>query len=365
MRKPKRISIRNVAARAGVSPATVSNVLNGRQGAATPEVAERVQAIARELGYEVDRVASQLRTGKARVVTVLVPSLDNPYFSAVIASLERCVQDEGYDIIVASSNENEEVERSRLSALLSWRPSGVVIIPNDDRFATRTLLDDVGVPYVVVDRITEGFEGDTIGSDNFSAGRRAAEHLLEYGHSNALVVATTTRIANIRERCAGIVQVFEEAGLPAPPIVEVGQTFETVAEGLQRWFAAHERPTAVIALTNFGTLGVLADMAQRNIRIPEDISLVGFDDYAWMRATAPPITAMRQDVERIAAEAWATIRARMDNPAAIARHVRLPCELILRNSTKRIGLPIRRIATGEESPKARPRRKSSARQPKA
>jgi DNA-binding LacI/PurR family transcriptional regulator len=106
-------------------------------------------------------------------------------------------------------------------------------------------------------------------------------------------------------------------------------------------------------------------MAQRNIRIPEDISLVGFDDYAWMRATAPPITAMRQDVERIAAEAWATIRARMDNPAAIARHVRLPCELILRNSTKRIGLPIRRIATGEEPPKARPRRKTSARQPKA
>jgi len=364
MRNPKRVSIRNVAAKAGVSPATVSNVLNGRQGAAAPEVAARVQAIAHELGYEVDRVASQLRTGRARVVTVLVPSLDNPYFSAIIAGLERRVQDEGYDIIVASSNENEAVERSRLAALLSWRPSGVVIIPNDDRFTTRTLLDDIGVPYVVVDRITEDFVGDTIGSDNRAAGRQAAEHLLEYGHSNALVVATTTRIANIRERCEGIAQVFQEAGLSSPPILEVGQTFETVADGLQDWFAVNERPTAVIALTNFGTLGVLADMAQRNIRIPEDISLVGFDDYAWMRAAAPPITAVRQAVEQIAEEAWATIRSKIDDPAVPPRHVRLPCELILRSSTRRIGLPIRRVPAGAEPAKIGTRQKSAAKHQK-
>ena len=344
MPRRKLISIRDVAAKAGVSPATVSNVLNGRKGASTPEVAERVHAAARDMGYEADRVASQLRTGKARVITVLVPSLDNPYFSAIIAGLERQVQDEGYDIIVASSNESEALERSRLGALLSWRPSGVVIIPNDDQFSTRSVLDDIGVPYVVVDRITEGFEGDTIGSDNVSGGRQAAEHLLDHGHANALVVATTTRIANIRERCEGITQVFRDAGLPAPPILEVGQTFETVAEGLQNWLAVNERPTAVIALTNFATLGVLADMAQRNLRIPEDISLVGFDDYAWMRAAAPPITAIRQAVEQTAEEAWAAIRRKIDNPAAPTQHVRLPCELIVRDSTRRIGLPIRPAA---------------------
>ena len=137
MVRQKPISIKDVATQARVSPATVSNVLNGRTAATTEEVADRVRAVAFGLGYKPDRLATQLRTGKARVITILVPSLDNPYFSAIIAAFERQVQDEGYDIIVASSNESEAIEHSRLGALLSWRPSGVVIIPNDDRFTSR------------------------------------------------------------------------------------------------------------------------------------------------------------------------------------------------------------------------------------
>ena len=124
----KRVTIKDVATTAGVSPATVSNVMLGRK-AATAEVAERVRHAALMLGYIADRSASQLRSGKARILTVLVPNLTDPFFAGVIAALEQCAQAEDFDILVASSNADEAIERKRLAALLSWRPSGMVVVP--------------------------------------------------------------------------------------------------------------------------------------------------------------------------------------------------------------------------------------------
>lgn len=329
------VSMREVAARAGVSTATVSNVLSGRK-AVDPLLAERVRAAAAALDYRVDRAASQLRSGKARVVAVLVPSLENPFFTSIVAGLERAANREGYDIIVASANDDEAIEAARLAALLSWRPSGVIVIPSTDAFPGRRTIEAAGVPYVVVDRVAADDWADAVMVDNAGAARLAADHLLGLGHARVLVAASSLRLANIRERCDGIAAAFARSGLDAPEITEVGLTFDTVAARLDGRLAAFDRPSAILALTNFATLGVLAALSRLAIRVPDDVSLVGFDDYAWMRAAAPSITAVRQPVDRMAEEAWQRLLGRLAGESGPPLRLRLPCSLEVRASTTRL-----------------------------
>lgn len=339
LRQEGRATIKDVASRAGVSAATVSNVLLGRR-AATREVADRVRSAAQSLDYVADRSASQLRSGKTRIITALVPSLTDPFFAAVIADLERRAQAEGYDIIVASSNSDDDVERTRLSALLSWRPSGLVIVPNSDDLPNRAALDGVRVPHVVLDRVSSHLSSDSVAAANRAATAEAACHLLDHGHRDILVVASTLRLENIRQRCQGVADSFAERGLAPPPTLEVGLTFETVADRLASWLSLNGRPTAFLAVTNFVTMGVLAHLSRAGLRLPRDVSLIGFDDYEWMRAAAPAITAIRQDVAGLAAEAWAILTSRIAGNVSPPQHRTVPCRLVMRDSVRRVGLPI-------------------------
>ena len=228
LRKP---SIRDVATRAGVSVATVSNVLRGTK-AARPEVAARVREAAQTLGYAADRAASVLRSGQNRVVAALIPSLDNPFFTALVASLERCARAAGYDIIIASAGEDEAAERRHLGALLAWRPAGVLVLPRNDDFLSRDLLARAGLPYVVVDRPANDLEVDLISSDNRDAGEQAARHLAALGHRRLLVVASSLGLANIRERSDGVLKTAIELRIGTPQLLEVGPSFETALEAL-------------------------------------------------------------------------------------------------------------------------------------
>ncbi len=191
----------------------------------------------------------------------------------------------------------------------------------------------------MVDRVAADDWADAVMVDNAGAARLAADHLLGLGHARVLVAASSLALANIRERCDGIAAAFAHAGLDAPEVIEVGLTFDTVAERLEAWLAARGRPSAIIALTNFATLGVLAALSRLGIRVPDDVSLVGFDDYAWMRAAAPSITAVRQPVDRMAEEAWRRLVGRLAGEAGPPLRLRLPCSLEVRASTRAVARP--------------------------
>jgi LacI family transcriptional regulator len=333
-RKPP--TMRDVAIRAGVSPATVSNVL-GHRKPVDPVLADRVRQAARDLNYQVDRAASQLRSGRAHVVGVLVPSLENPFFTALIAGIEQAAQEDGYDIIVASSHDSEAVETARMAALLSWRPAGLVIVPATDRFAGGEIIQNSQVPYVVVDRVSGQTAADTVTMDNRSAAAMAARHLLSLGHARALVVASTLELANIRARCRGICETFREAGVAEPEVLEIGMSFGEVGERVERWIADHGRPTSVIALTNYATMGVIAALRRLGLSVPNTVSLIGFDDYTWMQVSSPSITAVAQPVRQMATAAWSALSARIAGEEAPATGTELPCKLEIRQSTRAIG----------------------------
>ena len=328
----KAATVKDVAVKAGVSPATVSNVLGSRKKV-NADMAARVHAAAAELGYEADRAASFLRSGQSRIVAMMVPSLDNPFFTSIIASVERWSNANGFDLIVASSNGSDAVEKARVGALLSWRPAGVVVIPSSERFPARDALDFSGTPYVVADRAIPGLAADAVTIDNEMAGRRAADHLVALGHRAVTICASTLELSNIRERCDGIRGRLAEAEDASLSLLEVGMTFESASARIEDWLQGSPRTTAVVALTNFSTLAVLGALVQRHIRVPDDVSLVGFDDYAWMRAAGPSVTAIRQPVEEIGHQIWERLQARMDGDQGEPVHIRLDTDLVVRNST--------------------------------
>lgn len=325
-------SIKDVARLAGVSPGTVSNVFSGNR-AVRDDLAIRVRSAAEQLGYQPDRAASQLRAGKARIVAALVPDLNNPFFTSLIAAIEECLRNDGMDIIVASSGGDAGEERDRLMALLAWRPAGLIVIPCADEFASRGIIERSHVPYTVVDRVPDAFNGDAVTIDNVEAGWMAAEHLLEQGHREVAVVASTLKLKNIRERCEGIELAFTKRGLPGPLPIEVGLDFETAADRLAGYMEGNLEPSAFLSLTNFATLGILASLQEWGRAVPGDVSVLGFDDYSWMRAVSPPLTAIRQPVEEMGREVWRRLRRRIEGSEKASSRIKLSCELVVRAST--------------------------------
>jgi len=315
----------------------VSNVFSGRKPV-NADLRAKVEEAAKELSYQVDRAASQLRSGRARVVGVLVPDLDDTFFTSLISRLEVMARRDGYDVIVASSRDERELEESRLHALLGWRPSGIVAVPCSDHIPTVLSREASRLPMVLVDRvIAESAVADTVTIDNFEAGEIAVRRLLDMGHTDIVLAASHLDIAPIRERIRGAAAAARSRRARGPIAVEVGSNAERGAERFAAWLECHALPSAVLALTNVTTLAVLSALARRRIDVPEQVSLIAFDDYPWMSARKTPLTAIRQPVDAIAGAAWERLQMRMAGDASPPLPTVLHAGLQDRASVRRIG----------------------------
>ena len=356
-----RVTIREVAARAGVSIATVSNVFSGNKPV-NAELRERVLKAADELAYQVDRAASQLRSGQARVVGVLVPDLDDVFFTSLVSQLEVLAQKDGYDILVASSRDDLGLEQSRLRTLLAWRPSGLIAVPCSDT-VPEALRGEIGrLPIVFADRVPpEGSLVDTVAIDNREAGEIAARHLIARGHRDILLAASSLAISPIRERVRGASALIRTLLGREPTVIELGSNADRGAATFLHWLERHSQPSAVIALTNVTTLATLSALARMRIDIPDPVSVVGFDDYPWMSARKTGLTAIRQPIAEIAEAAWARLRARMAGASEPPTHSVLQASLQVRDSVRDLTIP----APNSRDPDPHPNPERPAASPKA
>jgi LacI family transcriptional regulator len=328
----RRNTIRDVAALAGVSIATVSNVFSGRKPV-NEGLKTRVREAAKELSYQVDRAASQLRSGVTRVVGVLVPDLDDVFFTSLVSELEILARKDSYDILVASSRDDAKLERSRLNALLSWRLAGLIAVPCTDRLPSAVRREAERLPVVLADRVKPaGSIVDTVAIDNREAGEIGARHLLSLGHARILIAASSLAISPIRERVAGASALIRLHSGGEPTVLELGSNAEAGAQAFGRWLERNDRPSAVFALTNVTTLSVLSALARLRIDIPEPVSVIGFDDYPWMSARKTGLTAIRQPIAEMAAAVWRQLRARMAGDALPPRNIVLSGSLQVRDS---------------------------------
>ena len=320
-----------MAARAGVSTATVSNVLNARRSVA-PELVARVRAAVAELGYIADLGASRLRSRRSRVAGLMVPDLANPFFGNLAAVIEAAARHDGYDLLIVSSDDDAEQETARLRALLTWRPAGLIVVPCDGTLAARGVALAAGVPVVAVDRIPCDPPLDMVAVDNAAAAAAVARHLLDTGRRHVLMVAAGVGIANIAERCAAAQAVITAAGAKLE-VLEVGFTVADSRSHVARRLAVAPLPDALFTLNNVVTLGALDAVRAAGLRVPEDVALVGFDDQEWMRVASPPITAVWQPVGAMGQAAWARLKARIGGDTSPPQALRLDCTLEIRASS--------------------------------
>ncbi|MBX6321899.1 MAG: LacI family DNA-binding transcriptional regulator [Rhodospirillaceae bacterium] len=323
-------TIRDVAARAGVSPATVSNVLSGTRQVGEPlrrQVLEAIEAI----GYRPNHLAASLRRQRTRTVGIVVPDITNVFFSALVDRLDGLAAADGYQILLVSSSEDPAREAARIQALLARRVDGLIIAPARDALPA---VDDLP-PTVVVDRALGLDRFDTIGADNEAAAHAGARHLLDLGHRDIALIATTGHLANIRDRIAGYRRALAEAGCAGRErLVFGGLTVEGSRAAIEREIARPDRPTALFAVTSVATLAAIQAIRALDLAFPGEVSLLGFDESDWMTALRPYVSTVCQPVETMAAEAWRRLAARLAGSQEAGARVRLPCTLRIRESTQ-------------------------------
>lgn len=328
LRGTQRPSIRMVAERAGVSVATVSNVLNHKP-TVSAEIVTRVQAAVKELGYVVDIAASRLRSGQSSLAAVVVPDLTNPMFAAFVSTLENTARRDGFDLVVVSARNDPKEEAERLCSIRAWRPAGLIIIPCDGGLTGRLPMGDLG-PVVVADRIPDDPGFDLVAVDNGPSSAQVTRHLAESGRPDCLVVGTSLGISNVRERWEGAVA---GAGSMRMDLLEVGLHDTARLELLETRLRSADRPSALFTLDHVTTIVTYRLLGEIGLRLPEDIALASFDEMEWLQLVTPGITAVRQPVAEMAECAWAILKRRIAGDTTPAQTRRMRCNLTLRGSS--------------------------------
>ncbi len=330
-------TIKDVAAKAGVSTATVSHVLNdkGRAGAKTRD---KVMAAVRALNFRPNGNAAALRNRKSKLVGLVVPSLSNAFFARMASEFEQLAFAHGYDIAVIISDEDSAIERGRILTLLSRQLEGLIVYPASDDGIGGGLDPHVLPPTVVMDRGLQIKGVDSVGLKNEEAGQMVARELLALGHRRIGVLLPNVDVAASRDRVAGIERAIAETD----PSVECrvvlgGHTIDGARSAIEQELRRQNRITALVAATNVTTLGAIKAIQGLQLRMPEDVSLIGFDDFEWMTALRPYVSAVAQPFEHFASKGWALLMARMAGGGDTLpfQRVLLPGELRLRESSGR------------------------------
>jgi LacI family transcriptional regulator len=326
--------IGDVAQRAGVSPATVSRVLNG-SGAVSAERAARVREAASELGYTPSGPARALRQQRTRVWAAIIADIENPFFTAMVRGMEDVARAEEHRLVLCNSDEDLEKEASYLDIAVAEQVAGVVIAVASDRDSRLDVLLERNIPVVAVDRRPKRHEDavDSVTVDNELGARQAVEHLLAAGARRIACVTGPARVSTASERVTGYQRALKAGGRKVDPDLVRRADFKEDGgyAATRTLLSARKKPDALFVANNLMTLGALRAVREAGLRVPEDVLLVGFDDAPWTTLVSPQLTVVAQpthDIGRHAARLLATASAGLP-----PRHVVLPPTLLVRASS--------------------------------
>ena len=329
------VTLKEVADAAGVSIATVSRALTVPDRVA-PSTRERILSLAEDLGYRPSRVAQRLRSkgGGTHILGVLIPDIQNPFFADVVRGVEDVAHRRGYSVLFHNVDESVERQRSSLDALRTERVDGVILPPvrENDRDVDALVAD--GIPIVCVDRRMARNAVDTVVANSEQGARDAVALLIEQGHRRIGMIGGDPALSTSRERRAGYERAHEEVGLEVDGslVAEADGRIEGGRQAAERLLAQDDRPTALFTANNLMTLGALAAIHARELRIPEDICIVGYDDMPWAMALNPPLTTVRQPGEEMGRRAAELLLARIAEPDRSPSLVVLQPQLVVRKS---------------------------------
>lgn len=336
--KPNRRPTQNdVAKHAGVSQATVSLVLNNvSTNKITEETRRQVLRAIEELGYRPNTLASSLRRGKTQTLGLILPDSANPFFAEVSRSIESAAFEQGYHLILCNTEGNIEKELVYVDVLCNRQVDGIIFVAVGDQTDSLERVLYKNIPAVMIDRDLPGLEVDAVLTDNRQGGYLATQHLLQLGHRRIGCITGPSSVTPSAGRVAGYLAALAEHSIPADDRLLVRGDFHPQSG----WTAAHtlleldKPPTAIFAGNDLMAIGALRAISEAGLRIPEDISLVGFDNIELASYTDPPLTTVAQPIQGIGSMAVGFLLERIRDQQLAFRRVILPVSLIVRKSSK-------------------------------
>jgi LacI family transcriptional regulator len=329
-----RITIRDVAATAGVSVATVSKVLNARYGVSA-ETSAHVQSVIRELGYEASLVAQSLRNHKTNVIGILVADLE-PFSTELLKGAAKAIKGTGYELVVYSAggrtSDHTGWEQRYLSRLSGTLIDGAVLV-------TPTVIDvDYGAAVVAVDPHAGPSGLPTVDSDNLHGGRLGTQHLLDLGHRRIAMISGRPDLESARLREQGYTEALRDAGVPVDPaLIRLGDYDPGAStEAARLLLTGPDRPTAIFGANDISAIAAVEVAIGLGLRVPEDLSVVGFDNVPEAALANPPLTTVEQPIHAMGHHAIELLIKMIRGEPVESTHIRLTTRLVVRQSTRAI-----------------------------
>jgi LacI family transcriptional regulator len=330
-----RITMQDVAKRAGVSAMTVSRVVNGREGVDS-ETQRRVEETIRALDFVPNRIARGLVSQKTQTIGLIVPDVVNPFFAPVVRGAESAARKAGYRVLLCNSEGDLRLEREYIDDLVAHRVEGLLLAPASDRSRSSILsLLRGGFPLVLIDRTLPNADCDLIVSDSANGARRLVEHLIAVGHREIAHVTDAEDTSTGRERLRGYREALEAAGIPFQSELVIQTTVDRIGgyRAAQEILARVPLPTAVFTVNNMTAVGAMEALRERGLSVPKDRGLVCFDDVEHLAVLSPFLTVIDQPAETFGSLGAQLLLERMSGKASSRpRRIVLQTDLIVRES---------------------------------
>lgn len=334
--KRSAVGLDDVARRAGVSTATVSRALNDQTSALVrPEARERIQALAREMNYRVHSGARNLRRQRSEIIALVNRAphrqVSDPFFSELTGEISEDLERHGYDVLLSQRARHGGDWIDHL--VLGRRVDGLVITHRAIHDPDLDRLIEIGVPFVVLGRPIAGQRYVSTGSDNDRGGYLVGRHLIDLGHRRIGVISGTLSKTESSERFQGFRRALAEADITLPRdwVFETDYNLTRVQEGMVRLLEVRPAITAVFVASDLMAIAAIEALRRQNLRVPEDISILSFDDIPLAAYSSPALTTVHQDIRRIGHLLAEQVVAQIEGLAV--ESTTLPVKLVLRSST--------------------------------
>ncbi|UCS94166.1 LacI family transcriptional regulator [Echinicola marina] len=337
--KKGQVTIRDIALKLKISISTVSRALRN-----SPEIKletrQKVMAMAEELNYTPNVVAQSLRVNRTKTLGIVVPQLASHFFASNISGIQDTAYKRGYNVMICQSNENFEQEKSDIRTLISTRVDGLLISLSRETESYEHLqnLIDREIPFVLFDRITEGFPVSTVTVDDTLGAYKVTKHLLEQGCQRIAFISGPEGMYICKKRMAGYVQALTESGksIEKDLIVYSDLTEETNKRLTGQLLNLKERPDAIFAINDPVAIDVMKYLKSKNINIPQDIALVGFTNMPISDALEPSLSTVDQPAYEMGKIAATNLLDQLTDPASFEpMDLVLDTELVVRSSSQK------------------------------
>ncbi len=327
-------TMKDVAEKSGVSVATVSHVIN-KTRFVSKKITDRVNQAIAELNYYPSVVAQSLKSNQTKTIGMMVPNNSNPFFADLIRGVEDTCYDQGYNLILCNTDDNKNKQLNYLKVLIAKQVDGLIVVVTDREEKIAGLLSRQAIPVSLIDRDVPGLEADYFRSDNELGGYLAARHLIDLGHKKIGCISGPGELNTSIRRIAGFHRAMAETGLKVVPQWEVTGDFKSRGgyEAMKQILSLAKRPSAIIAGNDLMAMGSLCAAYEHGLKVPEDISVVGYDDILLASYACPPLTTILQPKHELGGMTAKALLARIKDKDLPKQSILLEPRLIVRDST--------------------------------